>query len=55
MNIPEGYVEVDMHKLWDMYIEYMKGKSTNPFLQCGCITPSGIHYPIETTPTTKRN
>jgi hypothetical protein len=46
VNIPEGYVRVNMDVLWHEYIKFMRGKRDNPFHYCGCITSTGIHYPI---------
>ncbi len=47
MNMPEGYTKVDMNILWTEYVKYIQGKRDNPFLYCGCITPTGIHYPVK--------
>ena len=40
-------VRIHLKDLWPVYIEFMKGKTSNPFLQCGCITPKTIVKPIK--------
>ena len=46
MNIPEGYVRVNMDVLRHEYIKFIQRKRDNPFHYCGCITSTGIHYSI---------
>ena len=50
MNIPEGYKAVPIDDLLTEYVKYVQGKRDNPFLYCGCITPTGIHFPIKSQP-----
>ena len=52
MNIPEGYKAVPIDDLLTEYVKYVQGKRDNPFLYCGCITPTGIHFPIKSQLTT---
>ena len=47
MNIPEGYEAVSIKALLAEYVKYIQGKRDNPFLYCGCITPTGIHFPVK--------
>ena len=51
MNIPEGYKAVSKNALLTEYAKYIHGKRDNPFLYCGCVTPTGIHFPIKSQPT----
>ena len=50
MNIPEGYRAVSKNALLTEYAKYIQGKRDNPFLYCGCVTPTGIHFPIKSQP-----